>query len=692
MSSTVKTRDDHSIIIAPADTQQIAGSVDSQRDITRATLVAAVVFLATFLFLNRALFRQPIYEWGDSAANALQIQNAKHFRELLGNYSRWGFHHPGPAFFYMFAAGEWLFHDLLHIVPQPMNACVLTIVLVNVLFLFSSIWIVGQHRATPLFVPIAALSSFFLIEVINRTVSLDMGRTETALSSVWMPNVLLFCFLLYLVSCAAVASGEIRYLPLVTLTGLMLLHAHVAQLLFVGALSLILLAKLVWDRRHRSLRPLLKNNKKELITCCVLIAVFATPPLLDVLLHKPNNIDAIHTYMRDQVGLPNSLRQAVRYELSFFTFLANPDKHLGPSPVLFAQGGSHPYVLEYWAFIMFLLGTLAGLRIRGPINLPPFTKYLVMELLVVCVLFLYWTMKMAGGLSNFNGYFFYSIQFAAIFCLLSLILPALTVARRRISQVSLVMSCLAPCIVFASVPQFMIPVGGGEFANQVATAAQGRAPMIQIVFGHDDWPTAIGVASRLRRAGQPFCVAPSNLMFGRGATCHDLSHILRLVLTHDSAACAEPCQVLLQTQGLAAELSPYPQLRLPFTLKTDALSGLFEGFNTGGPEGAPMWTTEQASIRFLTGESNLQGQKLRITVEGFPRRDVPVEIRLNTNLLGSIQYGQAGAVHFVVPGDWLKGSSENTITFSAPKAGPAGEDVRHMGFLLESISFDRIGS
>jgi hypothetical protein len=33
----------------------------------------------------------------DYAANAMQIHNAKPLKQLYGNYSRWGFHHPGPA-------------------------------------------------------------------------------------------------------------------------------------------------------------------------------------------------------------------------------------------------------------------------------------------------------------------------------------------------------------------------------------------------------------------------------------------------------------------------------------------------------------------------------------------------------------------------------------------------------------------
>lgn len=58
----------------------------------------------------------------DLAANSLQIIRAKHFVPVLGHYCRFGFYHPGPAFVYVYAASEALFHDALHLVPTPFNA------------------------------------------------------------------------------------------------------------------------------------------------------------------------------------------------------------------------------------------------------------------------------------------------------------------------------------------------------------------------------------------------------------------------------------------------------------------------------------------------------------------------------------------------------------------------------------------
>ena len=65
-----------------------------------------------------------------------------------------------------------------------------------------------------------------------------------------MPHVLLFPFLFFVAVCAVVAIGEVSKLPLLTLAGLLLIHGHTAQPLFVGTLSFMSIATL-WFRKGR---------------------------------------------------------------------------------------------------------------------------------------------------------------------------------------------------------------------------------------------------------------------------------------------------------------------------------------------------------------------------------------------------------------------------------------------------------
>jgi hypothetical protein len=111
-------------------------------------------------YLSSRHYRRPTHAHRAPAIScSIQVYHARMFRELLGNYSRWQFHHPGPVFFYLFAAGEYLFCDVLRIVPAPLNAQLLTIVLVNTALLFGSIEIFARHFQGTLFRPLAVTAA-----------------------------------------------------------------------------------------------------------------------------------------------------------------------------------------------------------------------------------------------------------------------------------------------------------------------------------------------------------------------------------------------------------------------------------------------------------------------------------------------------------------------------------------------------
>ena len=651
--------------------------------------LSAVVFLLVFLLENRDLFRHPSYEWADYAANALQIQNAKHFHELLGNYSRWGFHHPGPAFFYLFAAGELVFHDWLHIVPEAMNAYILTIILVNVAALFASIWIVARHTRSALFLPVAILSSLAVIHVVNRTLFLiDTSQnsiSQTALSSTWMPYVVLFWFLLYMVSCAALACGNVGYLPAATLAGLMLLHAHVAQVLFVGVLALMAMASWIWRGRSQvALSARLRLGRKELLLSAGLAIVFATPIVTELIVHTPNNLHAIRSYMREQPAFPNSFSQAVRYELGFYTFLLDPEVVLAkPSPKLWAGASNQPYVVQYWVFVGVLIAWLVALRMRAPLVVSPFVRYVALELVVVSILFLYWAMKMAGGMTNFNGYFYYSVQLLGLFAICSVIVDSTPPGGLALQRASLAMACALPLLMFAAPRSFKIDLRGGEEANRIALSVAGRASMLQLVFDQGDWPTAVGIASRLKRLHQPFCIIGDwTVMFGADTSCRQASGVTRLILSHTQSGCTFPC--LLGDHNYAVELSPMPVLGLPFILGSDGSSGFYEGFYRDGP-GGPIWTSERSTIRFAMASGAKNNDSLRVLVTGTAIPGRPADVFLNGQKLGTIVAKQPDAGDFRIPASLLHFGADNIFSFSVPKAAPVDNDLRHLGFYLQSI-------
>jgi hypothetical protein len=53
---------------------------------------------------EQVLVHGQVYEDFDAGANSILIQQAMRFTLLIGNYSREGFNHPGPAYMYVQAA------------------------------------------------------------------------------------------------------------------------------------------------------------------------------------------------------------------------------------------------------------------------------------------------------------------------------------------------------------------------------------------------------------------------------------------------------------------------------------------------------------------------------------------------------------------------------------------------------------
>src|SRR5580698_8330398 len=214
-------------------------------------LILTAAFVLLVLALNFELFTTPIVEHSDFAANSLLVQQAKHFRLLTGHYSRWLFHHPGPAFLYLFALGEFLFHDVLHIVPAPYNGQLLITIIFNGALLYATLCVFRRHAA--LSVPMALLATIVVAIVVNVN-----NHPPPMLVSNWMPDVMPFPYLLLAVSAASVLTGETRDLPFLAVSGMLLIHAHVAQFLFVGVIGASAIGYiLVRAQRQSRLRALL---------------------------------------------------------------------------------------------------------------------------------------------------------------------------------------------------------------------------------------------------------------------------------------------------------------------------------------------------------------------------------------------------------------------------------------------------
>jgi hypothetical protein len=650
--------------------------------------VSGAVFLAVLLILNRDLFRVPIFEYTDFAANALQVERAKHFRELLGNYSRWGFHHPGPGFFYIFAFGERVLHDWLHLVPSEMNAHILSMVVLNTAFLFGAIGIIARHCRSRLFPPAALALSLFFIYLVNRTIP------GSAIFSIWMPHVLLFCFLFFVTVCASVAVGRTSHIPWLAFSGLMLIHGHVAQPLFVGPLSVAALGTVWWrDGRAVGWREFLRQNRKPFAISVVLILLFAFPIVLDVAIHRDNNIRAILHHAEAHKGMQQSFMQSLKYEFSFLAFIPNPEVVLkSASAHLISKGWSKPYVAAYWILGWLMVGLAVAVQFVTRQRISCFIRYAAFEIVLVSGLFYYWTLKMTGPLFTFNGYFFFSIQLLALLLLVCLILDGLHLTVRPVTAT--ILCVLLPLSMFGAKQGFLNTEKGEPETNRlVVNLPPADGKMLHLTFDSADWMIEAGVASRLQHEHRQFCVDDLwAFTFGRDHRCPQFAGLTNLILTHTPEKCEAPCRVLTKDDHFEFEWEPYPELRLPFAITLDDLSSLNKGFNEFLGTGGPVWAKGHATIYFRLAPDFGDTPKIQVGIFGTANPERPVKIFLNDHLLGTIVSGEDSA-DFIVDRSLLSpGENRLVIQVDNPLEveGDPQNDPRVLGFQFVKAEFEPI--
>ena len=639
--------------------------------------IAGVVFTGLLLKVNHRLFTVPINEYSDYAANAIQIEDAKHFRDLLGNYSRWGFHHPGPAFFYILALGEGLLYDWLRVAPAPMNAQLITIILLNSTFLFLTIYIFAQYCRSRVFIPAAMALTVYFVYVINHTIA------GSALVSVWMPYVLLFCFVLFVTASASVASGNSKHLPILALAGLMLLHGHVTQPLFVGPLVVVALAGLWFSDRGRvSLRQFIGANRTALVVSIALVVIFAIPILLDVVLHRPNNIQDILVHQTGYPGIQNEWGKSLKYEIGFFTFLTDPEVVLqNPSAHLLSRGRSHAYVVVCWCFWFCLASVAIGAMVYGHRRVPVFLRYLMAEIAIVLLLFYYWALRMSGPMFNFNGYFLYSVQLLMLLGIACFLLDG--IGPRINWRIVLALSCAVPFLALTARPYFRVTETGWEETDRLIASLPADMGAVHVTFPTYEWLDIIGVISHMRRERHPFCITNDYWHLFDKEICTDaMVGWQNLIFARAPRMCQAPCRPLLQDSRFVLQLAPYPWLKLPFRVNGDGEESINENFyrDAGG-----MWSSKRSTIRFLLAPSFGQDRVgIRITGHGVPGR--PVDVSLNGKKLGTILPGQHMA-EFTVEGSALLPGHENRLTFEAKNAGPFLHDWRVIGFFVHEVEF-----
>lgn len=273
-------------------------------------VVPFTALFAVLLIRNRFLFSTRIYEGGDTGANSILIEQALHLRLLVGNYSREGFNHPGPAYLYVQALGQWVARDLLRIVPTDWNGQLLASFALDSAFLAICVGIVyGWTRSLR-----GAAACFLVI------LALVAAHPQVA-SSDWMPYLYVPTFLAFLLAAASATAGRAGDLWALALSGWFLMHGHVCFLFFVPVLLIPPVAAAWWRCRGspgRCVRAFLRDHRSAWISVLVISAVFLVPIVVNLALHWPGDFGKYLAYGRSGHSGGHSAGAVLRYLLWFW--------------------------------------------------------------------------------------------------------------------------------------------------------------------------------------------------------------------------------------------------------------------------------------------------------------------------------------------------------------------------------------
>lgn len=280
-----------------SDGDAVTGAIPAGRRPWWAWTVSFTVFAAVLVTRNTFLFNTKLYEAADMAANSIQIDQARHLRLLVGDYSRLGFHHPGPAYLYVQAWGQELFYNLLHAVPTPWNGQVLAVYVLNAMFVTLAVAVChGWTRSVA--TTAACLAVFAAFAAVHPMI----------LSSDWMSYLYVPTYTLFVIAVASVAAGRGRADAwIATLAGWFLLHGHASYLFFVPVLTVAAIAIWLWLARRslpgslpvaplRSLRQFLAMRRAVWVPVAVISAVFLLPIVVNLALHWPGDFGKYFGY------------------------------------------------------------------------------------------------------------------------------------------------------------------------------------------------------------------------------------------------------------------------------------------------------------------------------------------------------------------------------------------------------------
>lgn len=652
--------------------------------------------LALLIAANHAFFFDtPWHERGDFALNALQVERAKHLDEVYGNYSRFHFNHPGPAFFYVYAIGEYVLHDWLKVVPSQHNAHALTGTALQVMFLAVSLGIMAQWVRSRWFLPLALMLA-----------GVHFSLLQHAFTSIWPPHVLLMPFVCFLVAAASTAAGNARHLPVMVLAGSFLVHGHVAQPLIVGLVFFAAYGSFwigIAPRPSKCGAPWrLHPSAHAVAAACVV--VFVLPFVIDLTLGRESNLAQILSFLNAKKD-HKTFAEAGAYLLSFFGYFRNIDQLLPegkPVSLAFVQARAGLYVV----WVVLLLASLGGwwaLRRRPEHSeCARFFSALLLILGTTAVAALIWGRAQTGPMFEFNAFFLHGFTYA--FLALFAGVAAAWLPQRGALMGGVLLCALGATAIWRETrpPESTIDANYDLFvitARALQTDPRPGATKL-LVFSHNDWGDAAGIALALKRLGRSYRTDEHwRFMFGRYRTLssNELDSALDNYSLWRLSRHPLPGRSASLDRDLRVYFDPSPLDPNDAVIDCSANGNLerYAVFGLTTPDDTFSWTNTPRAALQLSSPHVTADVPIAITAEPFAPHHLggqPMILSVNNSQVAEFSLTQAATVRAVISAEiWNRKSIPTLVMYfpkaTSPRALDVSADPRILGWGIYRIAF-----
>lgn len=214
--------------------------------------------------------------FSDEATLELRVQNAAYDVQYLGPYSRFGWNHPGPMYFYLLLP-FYLFSGL------GTGSLFLGALFINIIAVATILYYVYRSGSRGFFY----LTAFFLALYIYFFLGF------ITLRSIWNPMVTILPFGALVLMSVYMGLGHIRTLPVMVFFATFVVQTHIAYgpvVLLVGLNALVLY---ILEQRPRaaSMRELFtKEVQRALVFASVVLVVLWILPITEQFTNPPGNL------------------------------------------------------------------------------------------------------------------------------------------------------------------------------------------------------------------------------------------------------------------------------------------------------------------------------------------------------------------------------------------------------------------